>query len=149
MLTQVDFHSGVADRVRFACRLLHKAYQRQATLAVRAPASTLTALDRALWMFEHESFVPHLLLRAGTDPAALARTPIWLLDGPVPASGPPILVCIDAGVLVADRGFERVIEIVGTDADAVQAGRRRWREYEQRGWPLRHHRAGAASAEAG
>lgn len=147
MAPQVEFHTGVADPVHFACRLLRKAYRQRSTLAVRAPAPTLAALDRALWVFEPQDFVPHLLLHAGgTDAAALRRTPIWLVEGAVPDPGPAVLVNLGAEIGAADGRFARLIEIVGTDADAVRAARQRWRRCEQLGWPIRHHPAGGAKA---
>jgi DNA polymerase-3 subunit chi len=143
--TQVDFHTGVADPVPFACRLLRKAYTQGARLVVRAPAATLGALDRALWLFETPGFVPHLRIgRPAPDAAALRRTPIWLAEGAVPEPGPPILVNLGADVGPGDGRYERLIEIVGAEAGDVQAARRRWRAYEQLGWPIRHHPAAAA-----
>jgi DNA polymerase-3 subunit chi len=143
---QVDFHTGVAEPVPFACRLLRKAYGQGATLVVRAPAATLAALDRALWLFEAQGFVPHLRIgRPAPDAAALRRTPIWLAEGPVPDPAPPILVNLGAEVGPGDGRFERLIEIVGADADGLQAARRRWRQYEQLGWSIRHHAAAAAA----
>ncbi|MBN8510630.1 MAG: DNA polymerase III subunit chi [Burkholderiales bacterium] len=149
MPAQVDFHTGVAEPVPFACRLLRKAYTQGATLVVRAPAATLGALDRALWLLEPQGFVPHLRIgRPAPDAAALRRTPIWLAEGEAPQPGPPILVNLGGDVGPGDGRFERLIEIVGTDAGELQAARRRWRQYEQLGWPIRHHAAAAAGGPA-
>ncbi len=147
MAAQVDFHTGVAEPVHFACRLLRKAYHQGATVAVRAPAATLGALDRALWLLEAQGFLPHLRVgRPPPDAAALRRTPIWLVEGAVPEPGPAILVNLGAELDEADRRHERVIEIVANDADALRAARRRWRLYEGWGWAIRHHPAGAGAA---
>ena len=35
--------------------------------------------------------------------------------------------------------FERLAEIVGTDADDAAAGRERWKFYKERGYELRPH----------
>jgi DNA polymerase-3 subunit chi len=146
---QVDFHTGVAEPVPFACRLLRKAYAQGATLVVRAPAARLGALDRALWLFEAQGFLPHLRIgRPAPDAAALRRTPIWLAEGAVPEPGPSILVNLGGESGPEDGRFERLIEIVGTAGDEVQAARRRWRQYEQFGWPIRHHAAAAATGPA-
>ena len=40
------------------------------------------------------------------------------------------------------ESFERVVEIVAGDAEAAQAGRRRWRHYAERGYAIRHHAIG-------
>ena len=143
MAPAVEFHTGVADPLGFACRLLRKAYRRGARVLVTAPAPTLDALDRALWTFDEREFLPHLRL-AGTASAALAsRTPIWLTDAAPPPDAPEVLVNLGAAVADVLAPFARVIEIVAADADAEQAGRARWREYRTRGLAVTHHAASA------
>ena len=139
MTTAVEFHTGVADPLAFACRLLRKAYRRGARVLVTAPAPQLEALDRALWTFDERDFVPHLRLAGAPDPALAARTPIWLTDAAPPPGCPEVLVNLGAAVADELAPFTRVIEIVAADADTEQAGRARWREYRARGLPVTHH----------
>lgn len=82
---KVEFHTGVADDLGFACRLLRKAYRSGARVVVRAPAASLQRLDRELWTVFEREFIPHLSVPAGKAPSAQARrTPIWLVDGEPP-----------------------------------------------------------------
>lgn len=144
MAAQVEFHTGVADELRFACRLLRKAYHLGARVLVRAPSARLARLDRELWTFAEREFVPHL--RFGADaapPAAARRTPIWLVDGGVPMGHPPVLVNLGAAMPAQPQAFERIIEIVGLDADEEQLGRARWRAYKAAGLDVKHHPASA------
>lgn len=149
MVSEVEFHSGVPDKLAHACRLLRKAWRKGARVIVGADMATLARLDQALWTFEPLEFVPHALLRrGGAVPARLARTPIWLVE---PGAAPPYRdVLVNLGPEMADAYavYARVIEIVGADADDRAAGRRRWRAYETAGVPLRHHRF-AAGGEGG
>jgi len=46
-LTEVAFHTGIADPLDYACRLLRKAYRQGARVAVHAPAPLLDRLDQA------------------------------------------------------------------------------------------------------
>jgi DNA polymerase III subunit chi len=151
---QVEFHTGVADPVGFACRLLRKAWHARARVLVTAPPDTLAALDAALWTFEAQSFVPHLRLPAPDAAAAgsadlsdladlVARTPIWLAETPPAGERPPVLVNLGAVPPAGADDFARVIEIVAPDDEARRAGRQRWRHYE--GWGVQplHHRAAA------
>ena len=141
---EVAFHTGVADKLLYACRLLRKAYRQGARVAVTGDAAQLQRLDQALWTFEPQEFVPHQRLRAGETPAeALQRTPIWLVDPSVPPPGDcPVLVNLGPAA-VADGGHaQRLIEIVSADPEDAQAGRRRWKQYEAQGWPIRHHPQG-------
>lgn len=143
MPAQVEFHTGVADPVGFACRLLRKAWQARARVLVTAPEETLARLDEALWTFEAQGFVPHLRLPAA-DAALAARTPIWLAAMPPDGERPPVLVNLGADAPAGADDFARVIEVVGTGDEERQAGRQRWRHYE--GWGVKplHHGAGGS-----
>jgi DNA polymerase III subunit chi len=140
-LREVEFHTGVADRVEFACRLLRKAYRKGVRVLVTAPGPVLAALDRELWTFDERDFVPHLRVLAATAAGAAARTPIWLTEGRVPDGAPAVLVNLGADPPQDLAPFERVIEIVSRDADDEAAGRARWRTYKSRGLDVRHHPA--------
>ncbi len=144
---QVDFHSGVGDKLGHACRLLRKAVRQGARVQVRGEAEELDRLDQALWAFDPHEFVPHLRWRsADAPPAALHRTPVWLVAStaawPEALARPGVLVNLGphapaAGELPAE--ITRVIEIVGQDPADVEAARQRWRHYLQRGLAPTHH----------
>lgn len=144
-MTRVDFHTGVGDSLHFACRLLRKAYRQGVSVLVAAPATTLDALDRELWTFEAQEFVPHLRLRSGQNAARQRRTPIWLAEGDAAQPCPAVLVNLDAPIQADLAPFTRVVEIVSTQDDSVRAGRSRWREYEARGLAIQHHKAATAA----
>ena len=145
-MTQVEFHTGIADRVHFACRLLRKAYRQQAAVLVTADAATLAGLDRELWTFAAHEFVPHCRVDAATAGAAVARhSPVWLAEKCPPAPHPKIVVNLGADMPASPGDFSRVIEVLAADTDAAQAGRARWRAYAALGLDVRHHPAGAAS----
>ncbi len=138
-MTDVAFHTGIADPLDYACRLLRKAYRSGARVAVHGEPATLDRLDQALWTFEPLEFVPHAVLpRDGADAQRLALSPIVLVkDGAAPAAC-RIGVTL-AGHAVADVGvFDRLIAIVGQDPEHREAGRLRWREYERAGHAIAH-----------
>ncbi|MBE7416132.1 MAG: DNA polymerase III subunit chi [Ideonella sp.] len=148
---KLEFHIGVGDSLAYACRLLRKAFRQGSRVLVAGDGATLGRLDTLLWTFEQLEFVPHVRLRAGDRPdEALQRTPIWLVDRGAawPPSWPPIEVAVNLGdPVVADVArFTRVIEIVGSAADAVHSGRARWRQYVADGLePVRIAAKGAAA----
>lgn len=143
-MAQVEFHSGVAQPLNFTCRLLRKACRQRVPVVVTAAAGTLDALDRELWTFEPLEFLPHRRWLEGLGAAALRRTPIWLCEHVPQEHSSKVLLNIDGEAAPPGEGFERIIEIVAASAEARQRGRLRWREYEARGWPIKHH-AGSAS----
>ena len=144
---QVDFHSGVNDKLGHACRLLRKAVRQGARVRVCGEPTELDALDQALWTFDAQDFVPHLRWRSGDSPAAaLHRTPVWLMASgqtwPEGLERASVFVNLGPQAPAGDEaaaGVARVIEIVGHEPDEVESGRRRWRHYQQRGLAPTHH----------
>ncbi len=146
-MTEVEFHTGVADPAGFACRLLRKAYRQGARVLVLAPRERLALLDRLLWTFDERDFIPHLVVSSLRGPAdadadRAARTPIWLAEEHAAVAGRPGLpsIVVNLGAPApALQGVQRLIEVLGVEADEVGAGRQRWRAYKQQGLDIRHH----------
>ena len=137
-MTEVQFHFNVPDRLLYACRLLRTALRSGASgVAVSAPAATLTRLDRTLWTFDPQEFIPHVLVRRGAAvPARLKRTPIWLVEEAEQGAHHPVLVYLGEEPAVAFESFNRLIEIVSTDEEERETARRRWKHYAGRGYAL-------------
>jgi DNA polymerase-3 subunit chi len=144
-MTEVQFHFNVPDRLLYACRLLRKALRSGAKgVAVTAAPQTLATLDRTLWTFDPQEFIPHLLLRRGDAVAPrLARTPIWLVEEVDRGTHHPVLVHLGEEPAVGFESFARLIEIVSTDPDEREAARRRWKHYAGRGYALQRFDVGA------
>jgi DNA polymerase III subunit chi len=140
---KVEFHSGVAEPLGHACRLLRKAHAAGARVVVHGPGALLNQLDQALWTFDALSFVPHVRLRSGARSSAQqARTPTWLVDDVAAVAERDVLVNLGTEMVEGWETFARVIEVVAADEPAVQAGRQRWRRYKAReGVELVNHSA--------
>ena len=138
-MTEVQFHVNVPDSVHYACRLLRKALRKGVRLAVTGPAATLAELDRALWVFEADEFLPHVQLHGDKPTTAQARAPVWLVEDASHGTAMPVLVNIGAPVTASFESYPRVIEIVSSDDDDRVAGRQRWRDYLALGCaPVKH-----------
>ena len=137
-MTEIHFHFNVPDRLAYACRLLRKALKRGSSgVAVCGPPTTLTRLDRTLWTFDPQEFIPHLMLRAGeTPPPRLRRTPIWLVEDAQQGGHHPVLVHLGEEPVAGFESFSRLIEIVSTDDEGRDAARRRWKHYAGRGYAI-------------
>jgi DNA polymerase-3 subunit chi len=141
-LTQVEFHTGLADKTTFACRLLRKAYAQGVKVVVCAAADQLARLDQALWTADAQGFLPHVLQRSGSGSDALRRhTPVWLCTDPADAPHRDVLVNLGPDLVAGFDGFARVVEIVGQETDDAQAGRVRWKHYAAQRLSIRHHTA--------
>lgn len=142
-MTEVEFHTGVADSVGFTCRLLRKACRQGARVLVTAPEATLRELDRQLWTFEEREFVPHVRM-PGAPAAVAARTPIWLAGDATASGAPGVVVNLGAEAPADLAAVRRLIEVVSDDPEDAARGRGRWRAYKAAGLEVRHHGAGAA-----
>lgn len=135
-MTRVDFHSKVPDKLLYACRLVRKACAGDMRVVVFAQDRTqLEALDEALWTFSEQDFLPHVM--AGDELAA--QTPVILTDD-AEATLPhhQILINLSGATPAHFARFERLFEVISTDEDDLAAGRERYRQYQQRGYPLTH-----------
>jgi DNA polymerase-3 subunit chi len=139
-MTEVSFHFNVPDRMGYACRLLRKAVRRGAKVVVAAPNQVLAALDRQLWVFEPLDFVPHVHAKPGQALAArLQSTPVWLTEYVLDAPHHEVLLNMGDQLVEGFETFERVIELVSIDGPDRQAGRARWKHYNDRGYVIARH----------
>lgn len=142
---QVDFHTGLADKLPFACRLLRKALRAGHRVVVTGDPVQLARLDQLLWTFDPGEFIPHVRLRAGEQPVPrLARTPLWLADQPADAGTCDVLVNLGPAALGDAPLPARTLELVARTDDEVAAGRHRWRAHVAAGrTPVNHPQADA------
>lgn len=136
-MTRIDFHSNVANKLDYACRLAHKAYMANSQLILMTDNDQeLAQLDRLLWTMSELEFLPHV---HATDPLA-TQTPIVLASaGQASLPHHQVLVNLGHTLPQAFASFERLIEIVSTSEDAILAGRKRYSFYRERGYALNHH----------
>ncbi len=140
-MTEVEFHTGVADPTDFACRLLRKAYRQGVRVQVTAPPEQLGVLDRALWTLQERDFIPHVRMPGATE-AVAARTPIWLSRQAGPVGAPRVVVNLGAAAPQDLQALDRLVELVSNDPDDAAQGRERWRAYKAAGLNIKHHAAG-------
>lgn len=139
-MTQLDFYTGVSDRLAFVCRLLRKVQLSGAKIGVCGPQSSLRRLDVALWDFEPVAFVPHLDLSAGVaEPGLIASTPVLLAEHVDALDHREILLNLGAEVPNGFEQFQRVLEVVSLNAEQVQTGRQRFRHYKSLGHEIKWH----------
>lgn len=139
-MRRVEFHHGIGNKLAYACRLLRKAHRAGAKVAVTGDLATLQALDRELWTFDDQEFLPHVLAAGTPLPERLNATPIWLSPDVLSAPGErSILVNIGRDVPAGMDRFERVFDLVSSEPDDRQEGRQRWKAYAAKGWDVQPH----------
>lgn len=140
LMTRIDFHSNIPDKIAYACRLVRKARAADCKLVLFSKdEAQLSALDEALWTFSDQDFLPHVM--AGSELAE--KTPVILTANDT-ADVPhyQILINLSPQTPAHFARFERMFEIISSEDGDKNAGRERYRFYQQRGYPLTHFVAG-------
>jgi DNA polymerase-3 subunit chi len=165
-MTRVDFYvlkdGSRGDRFGLTCRLVERIYNSASASSPRprgpaierrsglreAPRVLIHCpepqqarhLDRLLWSFREESFLPHGLV--GETNAEL--TPILISGDGQPDHEDQVLINLGAGKEAPPffSRFERLCEPLDHDAAVRAAGRKRYLYYRDCGYPLHHHPVG-------
>jgi DNA polymerase-3 subunit chi len=153
---RVDFYvlagGDARARLKFACRLAEKAYlARQRVLVWLEDVAALSSFDELLWTFSDRSFVPHERYE-GTSPWQDA--PVLLACPAPPPSGsaaasqqplaaPDVLLNLASAVPEVAVQAGRVLEVIDSEPERLQAGRARFRHYRDRGLTPQTHQLSA------
>ncbi len=142
-MTRVDFYvlpdDSDANRVDMVCRLAEKAYRQSKRVYIHTDDAAMAALiDDALWHFREESFVPHSTVTPEI-PAMLAE-PVEIGFHANPETSHAVLINVGQEVPPFFSRFERTLEVVNQHESVRSTGRTRYSFYQQRGYPLQHHK---------
>lgn len=89
-----------------------------------ASAERAQAIDALLWTFRDDSFLPHGIAGAETDP----EQPILIETGPGNGNGAAVRFFVDRAVPQSAEGYERIVYLFsGHDPDAVAEARVAWK----------------------
>jgi DNA polymerase-3 subunit chi len=135
-VTTIDFYFNAEDRLQVACRLAGKALAQKKRMLIYAPEPEVASrIDRMLWTWPAIGFVPHCALH---DPLA-SETPVLIAsDAETPAEC-GLLLNLAAECPPHFERFERLLEVVTADEAEREAGRTRYRFYQQRGYKISSH----------
>lgn len=111
--------------------LLEKCLDRDWRVVVQAgSAERLESLDAHLWTYREESFLPHSMIRDGTQ----SRQPIWLTADDDNPNTADVRFMIDAAVPPPLEDYKRAIYMFdGRDTEAVDSARERWKAEKDAG----------------
>lgn len=139
-MTRIDFYTvkkqSGGDRFLLACRLVERIRGTGHRIYIQAPdRDQARHLDRLLWTFKQQSFLPHGL----ANDSDRELTPILIgFDGD-PGEENQVLINLSLEVPAFFGSFERLCELVDQDSTVRDAGRKRYVYYRDRGYPLHHH----------
>lgn len=140
-MTRIDFYvlkpETPGDRFGFTCRLVERIRAADDyRILIHCPdQQQARRLDRLLWTYRDESFLPHGLV-GETDPAL---TPVLISADGQPEQEDQVLINLGLEVPEFFSRFERLCEPLDHDPAVRDAGRRRYGYYRDCGYPLHHH----------
>lgn len=140
MPLQVSFYSDAADPLHYACRLIRRALASGKPVGVCVAAADAARLDALLWSFDAAEFIPHRRWDGVTPPAP---GEVLLVEDAARLPHRGLLLNLGDPMPGDAMAFERVLEVIGPDPARVQAGRARYRVYQQSGARLDHFSAAA------
>lgn len=113
------------------CKLAQRAVDaRLPTLVLASSQEQAEMLDDLLWAFDPDVFVPHQI--AGDEEDEV--TAVLIVPPGVVTPDRPLVVNLRD--VCAAGEFETVKEVVPADPGEREGARRRWREYQQRGFEV-------------
>ncbi len=119
-----------------ACRLTEKAFLLGHSIYIQAESEQQAqALDKLLWTFKQNSFLPHARHPEADEKAA----PILIGHNVEPHTDAQVLINLSAEIPALYPRFERVAELVGPGDAARQQARQRFRAYRDGGCELNTH----------
>jgi DNA polymerase-3 subunit chi len=146
-MARIDFHSNVADKLEYACRLTRKIWSATPegepvrNIVIVGERADLKKLDDLLWTFSAVDFLPHCFI----EEEAAAETPILLTDNfasPSLDAVPHADVMIHLGMRMPSdvpalvARFPRIVEVVTVNEAERFAGRERYKAYRELGHEL-------------
>lgn len=138
MAVQVSFYSDAADPLHYACRLIRRALASGKPVGVCVAGRDAERLDALLWSFEAAEFIPH---RRWDGTASPSPGEVLLVDDAARLPHRGLLLNLGDAMPGDALAFERVLEVIGQTPECVQAGRVRYRAYQQSGAQLDHFSA--------
>ena len=122
------------DPLLLVCELAKRAFSSEQPLLIFARSQDQAEqIDAKLWEFDEDAFIPHQL--AGDDEDAI--TAVLIVPPGVDADDRPLAINLRDDCALGRH--ERVLEVVAADPAERDGSRKRWREYQQRGYALEKH----------
>ena len=153
--TEPEPTTSIDSRTDMVCKLAEKAVRQSRRVFIHTDDQDLAKrVDEALWGFRDDSFVPHCTIvstdnaggqpsgkaAANTDTTQAVQEPVAIGYNTEPDLERSVLINLAESVPPFFSRFERTLEVV-TEAPGVREGaRERYRYYQQRGYPLHHHK---------
>lgn len=137
MTTKIDFYileaASGQKSLHFACKLIEKAWSDQQKVYIHTNSQEeAERMDTLLWTYREDSFLPHNLYQATDD----FPPPVQIGFADHPKHHQDLLLNLRQEIPDFYKQFNRVIEIVFSDAHVQQLARERYKQYRDQGCEL-------------
>lgn len=145
-IPQVDFYiltqTQDSDKYMYACRIANKAFGQGRKVYIQTDNFAQSELiDKMLWTFSQNSFVPHIILHSEKETAEnsedaeldIERYPVQISNGAAPKACKDILISLREEAPTDYSRFSRVVELIINDAADKSSGRARYKFYKEQG----------------
>jgi len=138
---QIDFYllrqASPVAKFRFSCRIANKAYVHGMTVYMQTESEDQSKyLDKLLWTFSQESFVPHTIREGKTD---WWKYPVQIGQGNSGADQVDLLIALQSNIPNDYQKYRRIADFVTDDAHEKQTGRARYQVYLNNGFNPKTH----------
>jgi len=130
---------SLSERFIFACKLIEKAYRcGEFCYVYTDSAQQSQQLDNQLWTFRENSFIPHQQYDELNNTPDNEKT---VLIGHIaaPKNWQKLIFNLSSNYPEDLTKTERVLEILDNNETLKQAGRQRYRQYQQDGFKIATH----------
>lgn len=141
-MAEVSFYilptESLQDRYLFACKLIEKAYRSGCFCYVLTDSAEQSRIiDDLLWTFRAGSFIPHQIY-IGELPELEKVILIGSLDAP--ENWQQTLFNLSSRYPELESQTGRILEILDNSETTKEAGRNRYRQYQQSGMKITTHK---------
>lgn len=129
--------------LRLACQLTGKAWPGHRHISICCQPQQQEQLDAMLWQIPADRFIAHGI----SGSAAAAQAPVQISSQPQAAS---LLIQLQDSVPATANleQYQRILDIIGASEQQRQAGRERYRNYQQLSGNINIHRLQAKHSSA-
>jgi|TARA_B110000438_G_scaffold146277_1_gene140878 DNA polymerase-3 subunit chi len=140
-MPQIDFYilSSQSEKSRqlFACRITEKAYKMERSITIQAESNKdICDVDKLLWGFRDDSFVPHHIFTGENDDAIKS---ISVPNNKKQVNIDDILVNLSNSLTENHMEYQRIIEIVINNSEDKENARKRFVAYRKLGYEIKSH----------
>lgn len=143
-MVEVSFYilpsESLRDRYLFACKLIEKAYRSGRFCYVLTDSDQQSQIiDDLLWTFRAGSFIPHQLYTGESADIAAIEKVVLIGSLSAPPNWQKTVFNLSSHYPDPGAQTERILEILDNSETTKEAGRSRYRRYQQSGMTVTTH----------